>query len=391
MKLMRLPLTLLLGAVLGPLGGCSSIVDMVSPPDVNPPAKLQDIAERVAVVSRWTHDTGIGSDDQYLNLAPAYSQGRLYAADAGGKITVLDAGSGREVWSVDLSLQASGGPGVGEGLVLIGTRDAEVVALSADNGKERWRVRVSSEVLAAPVAAAGRVIVRTIDGKVVGLDAADGQQQWQYEREIPVLTLHGTSAPVVSGNAVLCGLAGGKMVALNITSGDLLWEASVSVPTGRSELERLADIDGDPLVFDGIVYAATYQGEIAALDEQTGSLLWRRKFSSYNGMGANRYNVFASDANGLVWALDADNGNARWKQEALRNRQLSTVAVVGKVVAVGDYEGYVHFLSGEDGSLIGRTSVGGAPITRGMLAVDDQLYVQGNGGQLEALGVDDLR
>lgn len=380
-----------LGGLLVALGGCSSVSEMISPAEVDPPAELVDLTPSVVAKTRWERDTGVGSKDQHLNLAPVYRDGRIYVADAEGEVSVLDAENGRTLWSVNLDVPASGGPGLGEGLVLIGTRDAEVVALSATDGSERWRVRVSSEVLAAPVASRGRVIVRTIDGKVAGLDVDNGERKWLYEREIPVLTLRGTSAPVVSGDMVLCGMSGGKLIALDVQSGDLVWEATISVPSGRSELERLSDIDGDPLLADGIVYVATYQGEVAALGERSGSLLWRRKFSSYSGMAANRYNVFASDSDGLVWALDADNGNARWKQEGLKNRRLSSVAVIGDVLAVGDFEGYVHFLSTEDGSLIGRTRVGDGPITRGMLVVDDTLYVQGSGGEFEAMSVVDQR
>jgi outer membrane protein assembly factor BamB len=186
-------------------------------------------------------------------------------------------------------------------------------------------------------------------------------------------------------------MAGGKLLALDIGNGAVIWEATVAVPSGRSELGRLADIDGVPLVSDGLVYASTYQGQVAALGEYSGSVLWRRKFSSYTSMAADRYKVYASDADGYVWALSADNGSARWSQQDLRNRQLSDVAVLGNVVAVGDFEGYVHFLSTEDGSLIGRTRVGNKPVRGGMLVVDDKLYVQDGSGDLEVLRLRDNR
>ena len=172
---------------------------------------------------------------------------------------------------------------------------------------------------------------------------------------------------------------------LDINSGEVVWDATVSIPSGRSELERLADIDGDPLVVDGAVFVATYQGEVAALAESTGALLWRRKLSSYSRMAADQQNVYASDADGFVWALDANSGAARWRQEELKKRKLSDVSVVNGVVAVGDYEGYVHFLSADDGSVIGRTRVGSDPITKGMSVAEGVLFVQGDGGRLEAL------
>jgi len=371
-------------------GGCSTVEEWISPVEIDPPAELQNIENPVGVEVVWSRDTG-GGDEQDLRLVPAYREGRLYTANAAGEVSALDAASGRVEWSVDLDLAASGGPGVGEGLVLLGTSDAEVVALAIESGEQRWLARVSSEVLAAPVAAFGRVVVRTIDGKVIGLDAGTGEQRWQYEREIPILTLRGTSTPVISGTAVLVGMAGGKLVALDITTGALLWEATITVPSGRSELERLADIDGDPLVADGLIYVATYQGEVAALGENSGAVLWRRKFSSYSRMAADSYKVYASDADGVMWALNADNGAARWSQEELRNRQLSDVAVLNDVIAVGDFEGYVHFLSTDDGLLIGRTRVGSKPVRDGMLVAGETLYVQGDAGDLKAIRLRDTR
>jgi len=367
------------------MSGCSTVSEWISPSHQDPPAELQDIDNQISVNTLWSIDVGAGSDDKRLNLVPAYVDGRLYAADAQGQVLALNAGNGRIIWSVEVDAPLSGGPGVGDGLVVLGTTDAEVIALSESDGSVKWRVNVSSEVLSTPAVARGKVIVRTIDGKVVGLDAATGKQVWGYERKIPVLTLRGTGSPVLVGGQVLCGMAGGKLVSLNVDDGSLRWEVTISVPSGRTELERLADIDGDPLAIGGIIYVATYQGEVAALEESAGTLLWRRKFSSYSGMAADRYNVYASDAEGILWALDADNGSARWSQEALRNRQLSDVALVSGVLAVGDYEGYVHFLSPDDGSLIGRTRVGSDPITRGMLVADGTLYVMGDGGVLAAL------
>ena len=367
------------------LGGCSTVSDWISPAEQDPPAELQDIDAQVEAITLWSADIGAGSDDKRLNLVPRYLDGRVYVADAEGQVSALDAKTGRSLWSVELDAPLSGGPGVGEGLVVLGTTDAEVIALSQTDGSLKWRANVSSEVLSTPAVGSGRVVARTIDGKVEGLDATSGESVWRYERQIPILTLRGTASPVLSGSHVLCGMSGGKLVNLGIRDGEVLWDATVSVPSGRSELERLADIDGDPLVMDGIVYVATYQGEIAALEESSGALLWRRKFSSYSGMTADRYKVYASDADGSLWALDADNGSAVWRQDSLHNRQLSDVGMISDVVATGDFEGYVHFLSPEDGSLIGRARVGSKPITKGVVVADDVLYVMGDGGDLAAL------
>jgi outer membrane protein assembly factor BamB len=180
-------------------------------------------------------------------------------------------------------------------------------------------------------------------------------------------------------------MAGGRLVALRVDSGGVIWDASVSVPGGRSELERLADIDGDPIVFGGGVFVSTYQGEVAVIEERSGKLAWRRKISSYNRMGVDRQGLYVSDADGVVWGLDIRSGNARWSQEALKHRRLSSVAVAGDWVVVGDFEGYLHWLDRDDGSLLARTRVGSDPITGGIRLVDGVLYVQGDGGDLAAV------
>jgi len=382
--------TLILALLALALGGCSSITDWISPAKQDPPAELQDIEPRVSINTLWRTDVGSGSDDKRLNLVPFIADGRLYVAEADGALMALDAANGSRLWRVELDAPLSGGPGVGEGLVVVGTTDAEVIAVSAVDGSLQWRAPVSSEVLSTPVVADARVVVSTIDGKIEGLDAASGERRWRYERQIPTLTLRGSGSPVLSGDHVLCGMPGGKLVSLQVKDGTVLWDASVSVPSGRSELERLSDIDGDPLLRGGIIYVASYQGEVAALEESSGELLWRRKFSSYSRMGADRYNIYASDAEGILWALDADNGSALWRQEGLRNRQLSDVGMISGYVAVGDFEGYVHFLSPEDGAIVGRTRVGGEPITKGLLTATDVLYVMGDAGELAALQVTTL-
>ncbi len=386
-KSLLLPMAALFGLT---LAGCTSVSEWISPSEEDPAAELQDFEARVSVDTLWTRGVGAGSEHQRLHLVPILVGDRLFVAAGDGSLAARDVNNGRVIWEVDLDAPLSGGPGVGEGLVVIGTTDAEIIAVSAVDGSLQWRSGVSSEVLSTPVVSAGRVVVSSIDGRIDGLDARTGERVWRYERKIPTLTLRGTGSPILSGDRVICGMSGGKLVSLDVQDGAVRWDASVSVPSGRSELERLADIDGDPLVRDGIIYAASYQGEVAALEESSGTLLWRRPFSSYSRMDADRYNVYASDAEGTLWALDADNGSARWRQEALNNRQLSDVSMVAGAVAVGDFEGYVHFLSPDDGSLIGRTRVGSGAITRGMLAKGDVLYVLGGGGELAALRVTPL-
>ncbi len=374
--------------VLLALAGCGTVADPFSwfdSTEVVEPSPLVDLQNQVQPQQIWSRDIGAGTDEQSLNLSPRVVGDTVYVADAEGRVQALDAASGATRWQVDLDLPLSGGPGAGDGMVLIGTSDADVVALNVVDGSERWRVRVSSEVLSAPGAANGVVVVHTVDGKVFGLESTTGSERWRYEREVPVLTLRGSSSPVLAGGVAVVGMAGGKLVALRLANGSLVWDANVAVPTGRSELERLADIDGDPLILRGGVFAATYQGNVAALEQRGGRVAWQRKMSSYSGMAADGDGLYVADEEGVVWGLELRSGAVRWSQKALANRRLSNTAALGGLVVVGDFEGYLHWLDNKDGSLVARTRLGSEPITTGLQVVDGVLYVQGDGGQLAAV------
>ncbi len=382
---MRVLLSLLLALL---LSGCSSLnpMDMFASEDSSePPAQLQPIRNHLAIETLWSTNIGSGTDEQRVRLVPFVDQGRLFAADRNGTLRALDSVSGRVEWSRDTGLEISGGPGAGEGLVLVGTSNAEVAAFAAETGEPRWSARVSSEVLSVPKVGNGVVVVHTIDGKLFGFDATSGEQRWIYDRTTPILTLYGSSSPVISGNLVVAGFASGKLAALNLTTGELAWEITVSAPSGRSELDRMVDIDGDPLVLDGVVYVTTYQGEMAAVTLDTGVVLWRRKLSSYAGSAADWRQLYVSDSDDALWAILPRNGSSLWKNDVLHGRKISAPAVLGEAVVVGDFEGYLHWFSQEDGRLMARSRVGKAAISSRPLVVDDVLYVYGDAGDLAAL------
>jgi outer membrane protein assembly factor BamB len=370
------------------LNGCGTFADPTEwfdSSEVVEPNELVDLNNQIQPQTLWLRDIGSGTDDRRLSLEPRLQGNTLYVADGEGRVQALDRDKGSVRWQVELDVPASGGPGVGDGLVLLGTSDGELIALDAESGAERWRARLSSEILSVPSAAYGVVVAHTVDGKLFGLEASNGDERWRYERQVPVLTLRGTGSPVISDRGVYVGMAGGKLIALRLDNGKLLWDVSVKVPSGRSELQRLADIDGDPIVFGGGVFVATYQGEVAAIEQRSGRQAWRRKMSSYSRMAADREGLYVSDADGVVWGLDIRSGTARWSQDALKNRKLSNVAVLGDAVVVGDFEGYLHWMSRDDGSLLARTRLGSDSITTGLLVVDGVLYVQGDGGKLAAV------
>ncbi len=367
------------------LSGCALMDVFSSSEDTDPPAELVDFEPTLEVKTLWSSSVEDGSGEQQVNLVPNVYQGRVFAAGRSGEVRALDAASGTEVWSVETDLAFSAGPGVGEGLVLLGTSDAAVVALDENSGEQVWRARVSSEVLSVPKAAEGIVVVQTIDGKVAGLDSLSGERRWVYQRSVPVLTLRGTSSPVIDGLQVIGGFASGKLVALDLVNGKLLWEIGVATPSGRSELERMVDLDGDPVVRDGIVYVATFQGELAAVAADTGVVLWRREASSYAGISADWRYIYLTDDRDSVWAFDPGNGSAVWRQKKLHGRRLSAPAIFDDYILVGDFEGYLHWLHAEDGRMVARIQAGDAPIRVQPRVVLDTVYVYTEEGELTAL------
>ncbi len=371
------------------LAGCGSMLNpgewFADEENIDAPAELVEITTDIGVQTLWSRSAGEGTDGQRLELVPYVYAGKVYVADSRGNVEAIDAVSGDRIWEHETGLPLSGGPGAGDHLVLVGSRDGELIALDATSGTERWRTRLSSEILSVPKAAAGRVVVHTMDGNLFGLDAADGRQVWLFSRSVPVLTLRGSSSPVISGDKVICGFASGKLNAFDLQTGELQWESSISIPSGRTELERMVDIDGELAVVDGVIYVATFQGDLAAVSLETGVVLWRREMSSHAGAAADGYQVYVSDAEDQVWAIDPRSGAALWKQKKLRGRRLSAPAVLDQFVLVGDFEGYLHWLSVEDGSLVARTRVGDAPISTPPIVRDGIAYVYGDGGRLAAL------
>jgi outer membrane protein assembly factor BamB len=366
------------------LTGCSGIPLLSDEDNADPPSELETISGDIQLKQLWKRDVGVGFNEQYVRLVPAVHGEHLLVADRKGRVTALSAESGKLLWQVDTDVPISAGPGAGEGLVLVATSDGEVLALALDDGAELWRAQVSSEVLAVPQIDRGVVVVQTADGKVIGLGAPDGEQLWIYDRTVPVLTLRGTSTPAVERGVVISGFASGKVAAISTERGFVAWETNVAIPKGRSELDRLVDIDSDPVIAGGSVYVTTFQGRLAVIDVQSGDLGWSRDMSSFAGLGVDFSQVYVTDEHSNVWALARDSGASVWQQDKLRNRAITGPETYNDYVAVGDFEGYIHLLSRYDGHIAARTRVDNKGISATPLAVGDVLYVYGNGGTLAA-------
>lgn len=352
-----------------------------------PPAALTDFKEEVVLQKQWSRSIGDGQGKTYNMLVPAVEGNTLYAADVTGVVMALDRMNGDVKWKKDLELPVSGAVGAGYGLVLLGTLQGEVVALDASSGEEKWRSRVTSEVLAPPATNGDVVVVQTQDDRLIGLDASTGDQRWTYDSTPGVLTLRGTGAPVVTNHLAVAGLSTGKVVALDTRNGVPVWEQRVAIPQGRSELERIVDIDGGLLLSGGTLYVASYQGRMAALELESGRVLWQRDASSYAGVAQGFGSVYVSLASGTVEGVDERSTTALWSNESLARRQLSAPEVFSSYVAVGDMEGYLHLLSQVDGRFVGRTRIDSDGLRARPLVVGDMIYVFGNSGKLEALTI----
>jgi outer membrane protein assembly factor BamB len=352
-----------------------------------PPAELPKFEREVTLEKEWSRSIGKGQGKTFNMLVPAVEGDSIYAADVEGLVMALDRMTGEVIWKQELDLPVSGAVGAGYGLVVVGTLKGEIIALDASSGEEKWRARVTSEVLAAPAINGDIVLVQTQDDRLIALDADTGSQRWIFESTPAVLTLRGTSSPVLTNRLAIAGLSSGKVIALDAQRGLPVWEQRVAIPQGRSELERVVDIDGGVLLSAGKLYVVSFQGRVAALDMGSGRVLWQREASSSVGVAQGFGNVYVSLANGTVEGIDERSSSALWSNDALARRQLSAPEVVSSYIAVGDLEGYLHLISQVDGRFVGRERIDSNGLRARPLVVGGWLYAFGNGGKLVALTV----
>ncbi len=349
-----------------------------------PPSELTDFSETTRLDNIWSENVGKGTDELFIKLVPAILNDKIFIADTRGNITALYAGTGKDIWHNDSELSITGGPGADTNLVMVGTSEGEVLSLSAETGEEIWRSTVSSEILSSPKEADGVVIIRTIDGKIFALDATTGERLWIYDRTVPALTLRGTSTPIIANGLIIAGFDGGRVTALELKTGKLIWETKVAVSRGRSELERMVDIDSQPLIIGDVIYVTTFQANVSAISLQNGQILWQRDISSHAELGADSKSLYVTDETGNVWALDRFSGTSIWKQEKLTHRQVTGPGVLGDRIIVGDLEGYLHWLDKATGDISARTQIDSAAILTKPIVSNDILFAYSSGGTLAA-------
>lgn len=368
------------------LGACSGFFDKDNTP---PPSPLVSFTPEIRIQPLWSVKTGWGSSHEYLKLQPILANETLWTADYNGLIVATNPLTGKRRWQTFLNIPLTSGPCVDATHVFIGTRTAALIALRQTDGGVLWKTTLSSEVLASPVSADGIVIAKTIDGFVYGLDAESGRIVWHYQKPEPTLILRGASKPVIANHSVFIGFATGQLVKLDIQTGQVEWEKIIAAPEGMFPIQRLVDIDANPLISENRVYVATYQGRIAALNIETGEEYWSHHMSSFSGMAVDDKTVYISDANSRLWAFDKRTGKLQWHQVALKARSITEPAILSTAHAliVGDAQGYLHWLSTIDGHFLARQRVDHDGIMATPIVDRTTVYIMTRNGRLAAYTV----
>lgn len=351
------------------------------------PKELVDFRQTLKLKRLWT--VSVGGESEFLRVAlrPTGDGSRIYAAGHDGVVSAFDPVNGKRIWQTKLRNELTVGPGVGEGRVVVVSKDGFAIALDAATGNVQWRVDVAGESLARPIVSGEIVLLQTIDNRMRALSIYDGRSLWSLEQSTPTLTMRGSADPVLVANTVIGGFDNGRLVAANLETGDVAWETLLSPPKGRSDLDRLSDIDGPIAVVGPDVYAAGYQGRVAAVASESGQILWSRDISSYAGVSADWNSVYTVREGGEIIALSRREGNELWRNSDLLRREPTLPVPFHTTVAVGDFDGYLHFFSNLSGEPVARIRLGSVAITNAPVVVANRLYVQSDSGRLAAFEV----
>ena len=356
--------------------------------NAEPPAELTEFQRTHFLSLEWSVLTDDEIGQQYLYIEPLLLQDRVVTAGRNGTLNVYELEDGDEKADIDLDIPLSGGIGGTEDIWLVGSQNGELVAVSAETEDILWRTAVPSEILARPVVYNRKiVIVRTADGQILGVDINTGKINWNYSKTIPALTLRGSSPPTLSRNHFYTGLESGRLIAVSPIDGEVAWDIALTVPQGRSEIQRLVDIDGKSVLYGRVLYAVSYQGRIAAIDVTRGQFLWARSFSSNTGVTVGADAVYSTDDRSHVWALDRNNGATIWKQDKLQARSVTRPVIYKDFLIVGDFEGYLHVLSRYDGRFVARVQVDSDGILVPPIVDGDRILVLARDGGLTAFTI----
>lgn len=363
------------------LAGCSS------KDNSDPPALLTKLENPIPLKVLWESDTDAAANEALFNLRPLLIDDRLFTVDITGQIVSINARNGRENWRFKTRLSPATGIAGNLDVILITTADGELAVYDRRKKglQKRWSIRLSGEIRSIPAIDSEQIFVRTIAGKLSAISLLDGTIEWTVSRRIPALSLTGNSSPIIDRDRVIVGFDDGKLAAFNRNNGRTIWETTISLMTGRTEIERLVDIDGDFLLKDGIIYVSTYQGQLAAVQAIDGDVLWSRKFSSYQSVIADDNALYISGDMSHLWSIDRRTGSAFWKQEKLHARKITAPQQIGNHIIVADLEGFVHWLDKTDGTMRGRVKASDSRFIAQPTRWQDSIIVYDRNGQLTAI------
>jgi len=340
---------------------------------------------KITVDTIWSKNFGNGADNLYLNLKPTIIGTYLYVASNDGQLAAIDTSNGSTIWKIhDKNITYTSAPGRGDGMILIGTGDGRVIARDAKTGKLRWVARVSSEVLSAPQAFNNVTVARTGDGKLYGLNSRTGEELWNYDRTVPSLTLRGNAAPVISGDSVYAGFDSGRLVALDLKTGQPRWDSPLAIASGRSDLERMVDVDSEPIVLRDTVFAASFNGGVSAISTIDGTIKWTREISSFAGISVGGNLVYVTGADGAIWALNTATGASVWKKETLKERFPTGPTYYNGKVIISDNEGYTYWIDGRNGDFVNKQRYGKSSILSKALNASDLAIIFSSQGRITA-------
>jgi outer membrane protein assembly factor BamB len=354
--------------------------------DVEPPAALVKFPATLPVKKIWGDNVGGGKKQVLLRLGlgPAVDNGLVFAGSDQGELLAVSLDTGKKVWLKKLGLSLSAGPAAGYGMVVVGSTKGAVIALDAATGRVLWKTRVNSELLSAPAIGEKVVVMRAVDGHLHGFDARNGTELWSVEQQVPRLSLRGTAIPVIAKEMAISGFDNGKVMAVSLSTGDTVWDTALASPHGRTELDRLVDIDSAVRVIGDDVFAAGFQGRTAMLALDSGQIWWAHDMSSDRGLSVDGDNLFVTQSDGVVVALRQRDGSEVWRNDKLKRRGLTTPVVTSTAIAVADYQGYLHWLDKKTGVLVARQRVAKYRVSNPPVAVQDTVVVLTDSGSLAA-------
>lgn len=366
------------------LVGCTSMDQRSDEPERKP---LLAISSPLDITRKWATDTGEGTNNKDIKLLLVKDHNRLYTVDACGKVIAINENTGIEEWTLNLKAPVSAGPAVAEGKLVVGTNDGRVIAVDLKECKVAWSSKTSSEILAAPKISGTEVFVHTMDGGLSAFSLIDGRQLWRFTHNLPPLMLRRSSTPEVSGDLVVAGFANGKLLAMQKNDGTVTWTQDISNPKGTTDLQRMVDISADPVIHGDRVYAASYQGNIAALTISNGQVIWERGVPSFSGFIVDHDLIYVASTSGDVVALDAQSGSTYWQQNELQGRYLSKPAAMDKYVVVADDDGNIFWLDKTNGKIVARQELDKDGIEATPIVHNNIVYILGRSGELVALEV----